>query len=440
MLKEGIDVLVGSAASGFSVTNAPPRTAALLAGYANKYLPSQGVDGGQVDFVGLVEKEKPLVAAISVMAWEEMIRLPRLVGAIKTASPNTLVVVGGRYPTLFTSEVFRDAPGTDFVIRSYAEDSWPKLIEALSQSPGMDPNRQIVHLREYADAQPGVYHPKKNDSLLTPSPYVPLLQVEQPDYSLLTPGVNTYLDPHRGENWNQLHQSKITLDVITHIGCYWDCAFCVNAAMRNVDGPNKPTVELRPPKQVIQELKTLIDIAGFPVLPMFLTGPNSFVDPAHLSEILKQIIASGLNERARFSMDTTAKHYLRAARMGHGLFDDLQKAGVWRIKIGLEHLDEGVQNYIQKKTSLEDIEELIHHMAEKGTTPEIEVVIGLPPESEETISTLQSGLLQLRDSCPPFSVNFHTATPYPGTQLHEDVIREGLMMPGEQIKASMKGG
>lgn len=106
------------------------------------------------------------------------------------------------------------------------------------------------------------------------------------------------------------------------------------------------------------------------------------------------------------------------------LLISMKKAGCVGINVGVETLDkELIKSEGKPGVSLEDIIEFRHLAKKIGIKLHFLMIIGLPNENLETLSNTFEYFVKLR----PESAGFTLITPYPGTRMFSDAVKDGLV-------------
>ncbi len=412
----------------------PSRTAAVLAGCAQREeFSAEVIDAGRVNLVEAVRKSQPLFTGLSVMLPGELLELDKITRQIRQAAPNTIIGVGGSPVTLQTAETFRSAPEIDLIFRGISDRSWRDFLALLKSGIRRENIFQI------SDDYPGICRPSGD---LTISPYLPLRMVNPPDYSRLSPGLSSYFHSGGTEtSWFEMYKHKQMLDVLTHIGCYYGCVFCFNTQLQQLEeGTGRPKVEFRPPAQVADEIEEVVERLRFETIPVYLAGVNCFADPDNLEETVRILLERGLDRRVRMNCDSIVKHLLHADKKKPQLLELCCHAGLRYIKLGVEHLHHDMQKYIRKIVSPDEISQAVTRIWQAGIVPELEFVLGLPPETSETLQFFYETILRLKKELPPFIIQVHRAVPFAGTDLHDEVIESRLLGRDNHIPSKWFGG
>ncbi|MFZ2153314.1 MAG: radical SAM protein [Microgenomates group bacterium] len=102
----------------------------------------------------------------------------------------------------------------------------------------------------------------------------------------------------------------------------------------------------------------------------------------------------------------------------------MKKAGCMGINVGVETLDQELIIYQGKPgVSLDAVTKIRQTALEVGVKLHFLMIIGLPDENLRTMSNTFEYLVKLN----PESVGFSTITPYPGTEMFDDALKNGLI-------------
>lgn len=186
-------------------------------------------------------------------------------------------------------------------------------------------------------------------------------------------------------------------------GCPFQCIFCQYQGTR------------RRRRQVEDILKELIVIQGFYHL-VWLHELNMMIDRDFTVQLCQGIIDSGI--QVNWSTD---------ARMGS--CDDLEllslmkQSGCGSLDFGLECVNEEIRNdMIKKRISNGTIEMAITNCLKTGIRPSINLMLGTPWESEDTMKETEAFLKKY-----PYVDNIQLARPQRGTPLYDIYRDEGLL-------------
>lgn len=419
-------IIVSSMAGGALSTNNPPRGACEIAAYTFEAFEPIVL---HVNRLGPKWEEKigqhqPLVTGISVLTWGEYMMLPDTVAKVKKQSPKTIVTVGGKYPS-FNIQKTLAIPGVDIVIAGYGDQAWNDVTKSIADG------KSLALLSEF----PGVHLPKDEKPLeQIYSPPIPIDQLKQPNYSTIEPAMNTYVNnPQKAATFDLL-KKPFTPNILGALGCNWDCTFCINTLLKRLDNFKRQPVEFRPPEQVAEEVKILLNLTGLNEMPIFLMNPDSFLQPEHFFGILEALDGQGLTERVMVGIDVRIDSLFEAMmKYDYSLLVKKLANRLHKVVLAPETLHPGIQMMIGKETDPDQLIAALHLTADTGALPLVQIIVGFPQDSDDTLEYSLKTLLQIRDSSPPFLLNVHRAVPFPGTTMWQEAIQLGLIEPNQDI-------
>ena len=158
----------------------------------------------------------------------------------------------------------------------------------------------------------------------------------------------------------------------------------------------------RAPERVVAEVRSLVERYGARAI--------AFRDPLfNLDADRVRALARGLRPLGvRFSAE------MRADKLDRAMLEDLQRAGLRSLEIGVESVDRGMLARDHRKPpEAAQIEEIVAAAHALGVRVVANFVLGLPDDTEETFRASVAYAKRLNT----FAVQFTVATPYPGTAL-----------------------
>jgi radical SAM superfamily enzyme YgiQ (UPF0313 family) len=102
----------------------------------------------------------------------------------------------------------------------------------------------------------------------------------------------------------------------------------------------------------------------------------------------------------------------------------LRKAGCWMLAMGIETESEDIRKDMVKRLERAKIKIAIDNMRDAGIRSFAFFIFGYPGESLQTIEHTIDYAIELN---PDFA-NFYPAVPYPGTELYNKAVRDGLLV------------
>lgn len=197
----------------------------------------------------------------------------------------------------------------------------------------------------------------------------------------------------------------------TSRGCPYSCDFCVAPIHQG------HKFRERSPKTLVDEIERTHREMGIEFF--YLWGDTVTLNVKSFSAFCDELIARNLpvkwfgNARADNLTDPAFVHRLK-------------RAGCWMLALGIETESEEVRKDMVKRLERKKIESAFRNMRDAGIRSFAFFIFGYPGETLETIDHTVRYAIEL----DPDFANFYPAVPYPGTAMHEKVVREGLLPEG----------
>jgi len=201
---------------------------------------------------------------------------------------------------------------------------------------------------------------------------------------------------------------KPFVTIIPGRGCPYKCTFCRAGKVWGA----KP--RFRTPPNVIAEIKEVIskfNIRNIVFMTDALTLKRDWTI-ALINEIIKD------NLKFRWICNS------RVDSVDIEMLKLMKKAGCELISYGVESADQSILNNAKKNIKLEDSIKAIKLTRQAGIISLAYFIIGLPGETEETIKET----IRFAKQINPDYVNFHIATPFPGTEFYEYAKNNNLLI------------
>ncbi len=202
--------------------------------------------------------------------------------------------------------------------------------------------------------------------------------------------------------------------LITGRGCPFNCAYC---ASRTLWGRQ---VRLRSVESILAELKSLETTrlpgeshAGRNVVK--IVDDTFTVSKSRTMKLLDRIIQSGLH-----CFEYTAG--VRADTLDEAVVAKLKEANFRRVTLGVESGSPRILKMIRKGETNEDVRRALHLLRSAGIRSHAFFMIGLPDERPEDIELSKKLIVEAR----PDYVEVNMVTPYPGTDIFDKLIPEGI--------------
>jgi len=306
--------------------------------------------------------------------------------------PSVFLCAGGPYPSAVKEFCMQDA-GTlfDAVICGEGEVTSLEIVERLESGRGLDAVAGTIY-REGGRVIVNAERPLIQDLDSLPFPARELLG----DAGLYIPPPATY-------------RRKPVAVVITSRGCNRKCIYCFQ-----IDKDRKSGIRFRSVENVLAEIEYCIS-QGYREI--------KFIDDTLAGDYDRAMqVAREIKSR---KLDFTWFASACVNQVDKPLLQAFKDAGCWAILFGAES---GVQknlNAIRKGTTLDQIRKAVRAAQEVGLKVSTPFMFGIPGETyEEGLETIRFAV-----DLNPDIANFHAITPFPGTQLYDNLEQYGTLSP-----------
>jgi anaerobic magnesium-protoporphyrin IX monomethyl ester cyclase len=199
-----------------------------------------------------------------------------------------------------------------------------------------------------------------------------------------------------------------TIDTIyTSRGCPWACSFCANDKMHK-------QWRGRSAENVVEEIALIHDPKKRKLLKIW--DANFLTNIKRAEAICDLMIERGLTN-FRIMTETRARDVIRAER----ILPKLHRVGLRKVGIGIESLNPGTLEKMNKQNSLDDISRAIELLGKHSIGVDGYFIVGHHSENEAD-TMLYPGFAR---SLGLKNVLFFAMTPYPGTQIFEEYRSQG---------------
>lgn len=335
----------------------------------------------------------------------------RLASLIKRVSPNTTIVVGGNLAA--SAEILLKKCDVDFCVVGDGELVIRELVAALRDSPGdVARLRQIKGICFIDDA--GEFCFTGFSQRLLPD------QIEDPDYGILERDgsishfISTIVENQlAGVNKSVGVGGKSATINVTK-GCVARCTFCHRW---------EKGFRTRPVDRVINHVRMLKERYGVSFVDV--CDENFGSDAKMTHELVEQLGEFDIAWRCAG---------VRAHTVTREVLLHWKRNGCTTVNYGVESGSQRMLDIMEKKTSVEDNVNALCWTAEAGLNTVVQLVIGMPGESNQTIretieflKTVSGFLLVSLNKAPSDFISVNYAQALPGTPLYEWAREHGYI-------------
>jgi radical SAM superfamily enzyme YgiQ (UPF0313 family) len=308
---------------------------------------------------------------------------------IKGLLRGVFVAVGGPYPIAAKAQCLRDEPNIDAVVTGEGEFATVEMLERLKAGRGLE-GVQGVAYRANGKIVENPPRPLITDLDSLPFPARELLG----DASLYIPPPATY-------------RRRPVAVMITSRGCNRRCIYCFQ-----IDRHRKTGIRYRSVENVMAEIEHILG-QGYREI--------KFIDDTLAADYGRAMRIAREIKRRRLDFTWFASACVN--QVDGPLLEAMREAGCWAVLFGAES---GVQknlNAIRKGITLEQTKKAVRAAKEAGLKVFTPFLFGIPGETfEEGLKTIEFAL-----ELDPDVANFHAITPFPGTELYDNIDLYGSM-------------
>lgn len=233
------------------------------------------------------------------------------------------------------------------------------------------------------------------------------------------------MEAYRAHNWHcfaHLDQRQPYGVLYTSFGCPFNCTFCNIKA--NYDG--KPGVRFRSAERIVDEIGLLVEDYG--VRNIKFADEIFGLRESHIAQVCDLLIERGI--------DVNIWAYTRIDTTNERLLQKMKAAGINWLAFGIESGSKKVRDGVVKgRFDRDAIIRAIDMTHDAGIYIVANFILGLPDDDAETMQETLDMAKEL--NCE--YTNFYTAMAYPGSQLYEDVVQQGVEMPDNWLSYSQLG-
>lgn len=308
-------------------------------------------------------------------------RVYELAAKFKAIDPKVTTVIGGIHATVLPDEGLAN-DGVDFVVIGEGEETLAELLDA--QLNEKDPATIS-----------GLYYRNGDGGYVRTSPRGLIADLDS-----LPPFPYHLFEPFK-ENYSGF------FSIQTSRGCPYRCIFC---SQRSLTGR---TYRYVGSARAVRDIRHLVDKYGATTIRIL--DDNIAANKKRLLELLDAIIASGAHRKTSFEAPMRGDH------LDAEILDRLKEANFSLVTFGLETASDRLMNLINKGETVQDVVRAIEMTAQAGITVGTTLIFGLPTETNQD----RWDTIKLVNSLPLDSARYNILTPYPGTPVYEQILKNG---------------
>jgi radical SAM superfamily enzyme YgiQ (UPF0313 family) len=341
-----------------------------------------------------------IVTGMNLSASTQKMQGAQILGKVLKSAVNIPVFMWGLHPSALPVQTLKESP-IDFVIKGENFNSISRLLEEIKDNT-----------QNFSDIR-GLYYKFGNEIKGNVEiDLIDLNEMPSPAWDLLP---MTKYHPH---NWHLMgyHVDVPQYGIITtSLGCPFNCSFCAVSALFG-----KKHVRFKSQEKVIEEIDILVK--KYNVKYIKILDECFVLNLEHVNAICDAIIKRGydLNIWAYAGIDTVNGEILKK----------FKKAGIRWLCFGIESASDISLIDVKKgRFDLQKVKNVIKMVKDSGINIIANFMFGLP---EDTVDSMEQTLQLARDINPEF-INFYCTMAYPGSELYNECLRDGVSLPENWI-------
>lgn len=343
------------------------------------------LDADAVADIIAVQRPRIVCYTVTTPLFPEAVAIAR---RVKNLEETPIQIAGGPHATVLPEE-FLKGGDFDYVVRGEGETTIAEVVDALQRG------RDVASVAgvSWRDGDSVVHNPDRPlADNIDAFPY--------PEWSLFP--LRRYSSLAR--------RNDFSLPIATSRGCPYGCVFCYKGVYGRV-------LRLREPEHVVAEWEHLVRRHHAREIAV-LDDAFTF-DAARAERICRLLIERGLNKipwatTNGIRVDTATPHLLALMR----------EAGCYRVYFGIESGVQSVVDSLRKRITLQQVKDAVRAARDAGLEAGGYFMLG---NVGETVGDMEATIRFARSLGLDYA-QFSIATPYPGTEMYERVVREGRLL------------
>ncbi|HOX28476.1 MAG TPA: radical SAM protein, partial [bacterium] len=152
---------------------------------------------------------------------------------------------------------------------------------------------------------------------------------------------------------------------------------------------------------------------------------NFFIKKERVADFCEKLIRRQLN----LKWDAGAHAALLLKAFDKETLSLVKESGCAQIYIGAETGSDDMLTAMEKKSTVKDTYDFVRLMKEVGVKPFLSTMICFPGTKERDAMDTIGMILKSREIAPELGCRIFFYTPYPGTKMYEDALKQGMIEP-----------
>ena len=301
---------------------------------------------------------------------------------VKRVHPKATTILGGIHGTFMYTQVLREAPWIDYVVRGEGEEVITHLMQALAAGRLPAARGEIPGIAFLEDGVP---------TATTPNPPIQDLDALTPDWGILDWSKYLYIPLN----------CRVAIPNFAR-GCPFTCSFCSQWKFWR-------QYRTRDPKKFVDEIEHLVrdHQVGF----FILADEEPTINKKKFVALCEELVARNLG--ITWGINTRVTDILRDERE----LPLYRKAGLVHVSLGTEAAAQLKLDRFNKEIKLDQSKRAIELLRANGIVVEAQFIVGLENETPETLEETY----RMAQEWKPDLVNWNCYTPWPFSDLFQEL-------------------
>lgn len=325
------------------------------------------------------------------ICYHEMIEFKKILNFIKNKYPNSIIVVGGQYPSLFEKQVFDYVDSIDYIVKGNSVDAMTailekKLVENISTKHY---SGKIIFNREDVFAS--------------------FIEDKNAYWGLNWNDYNNNPYCHNSERW-----------IVTHSGCLYNCSFCTN------DHYTNKKILYRDLNRIIKEINEALTIDNN--MMIMLTEPT-FNSKNNLYRKKTNELLNRIYHETSFTSKNNLGIFCKVSDIDENFIENLSlyKDKInYTLVLGIENFDNDILKDMNKFDTKENIISVLENLKKYPFIRNISsnIILGTPKDTIEKFymnyETTHNLYKSFDDSHINLDINSGILWLLPGSKYYQD--------------------
>lgn len=346
--------------------------------------------------------EDVTIIGVSCLFSNDWIYARKLLEAIHLKFPKTPIIVGGEHVTGDFETILSSCPFLTCCVLGEGEETIVELLDCLSRTGDLS----LVT---------GIAYRDPSGKIIKTSPRKRILDTDAiawPDWEGLPP--HKYLDAGLG----MAIQGVRAMPMLGSRGCPYRCTFCSAPKMWDATWKQRREID-----NIVKEARHYIDTYQVEHLEFYDMSPS--IDKKWLDSFCDAIGTLGISWNFPSGM--------RSETLSPELLVKMRKSGCYKMTFPIETSSPHLIKELKKNTKPEKMLPLVRAAVKAGFITKANFIWGVP--NQRTSDLLRDWIFLVRLALAGMhDVTCFAFVPYPGSELHDQLVREGKILKDENYE------